>query len=72
MCSFYNNVWLIFNDVVIGAAVGTILSENHQYFGELLYMYTEVFTPLAPILLADALSVALDSAIHNRRVDLVG
>jgi hypothetical protein len=72
MYSFYNNVWLIFNDVVIGTAVGTILSENHQYFGQLLYTYTEVFTPLAPILLADASSIALDSAIHSRRFDLVG
>lgn len=42
--NFYNNVWLIFNDVVIGTAVGTALCENHQYLGQLLYTYTELWT----------------------------
>ncbi|KAG8827019.1 phosphatidylinositol N-acetylglucosaminyltransferase subunit gpi1 [Serendipita sp. 401] len=42
--NFFNNAWLIFNDVVVGIAVGAILSENHVYFGKLLYTYTELWT----------------------------
>jgi hypothetical protein len=40
--SFYNNIWLIFNDVVVGTAVGTILCENHEHFGYLLHEYIKV------------------------------
>ncbi|KAG8830005.1 phosphatidylinositol N-acetylglucosaminyltransferase subunit gpi1, partial [Serendipita sp. 399] len=42
--NFFSNIWLIFNDIAVGIAVGTMLSENHVYFGELLYTYTEIWT----------------------------
>jgi phosphatidylinositol glycan class Q protein len=45
--SFYNNIWLIFNDVVIGTTMATILCENHMYFGRLLHDYTKV-SPMVP------------------------
>ncbi|PVF99115.1 Gpi1-domain-containing protein [Serendipita vermifera] len=51
--NFYNNIWLIFNDVVIGTTMGAVLCENHMYFGKLLHDYTQKW---AIVYLKDALA----------------
>jgi hypothetical protein len=40
--SFYNTVWLILNDIIIGVAVGSFLQENSVYLAELLTTHAEV------------------------------
>ena len=40
--SFYNSVWLIFNDVVVGYAVGAYLSENQDRIGQQIADFTKV------------------------------
>ncbi|CCA70976.1 related to N-acetylglucosaminyl-phosphatidylinositol biosynthetic protein gpi1 [Serendipita indica DSM 11827] len=39
--NFFNNIWLIFNDVVMGVAAGAIICENHERLAEILYQWTE-------------------------------
>ena len=43
--SFWNDVWLIFNDVIIGSAVGSFLCENSNYLGSVLQGRLEVPYP---------------------------
>jgi hypothetical protein len=40
--SFYNTVWLILNDIIIGVAVGSFLQENSVYLAEMLTTHAEV------------------------------
>ena len=40
--SFYNCIWLVLNDVIVGAAFGTFLYENSTQLGVLLHSYTSV------------------------------
>jgi hypothetical protein len=40
--SFYNTVWLILNDVIIGVAVGGFLQDNSEYLADLISKHAEV------------------------------
>jgi hypothetical protein len=40
--SFYNSVWLILNDAIVGYAVGAYLSENQDWIGQQLVDLTKV------------------------------
>lgn len=40
--SFYNSVWLILNDAIVGYAVGAYLSENQDWIGEQLVDFAKV------------------------------
>jgi hypothetical protein len=40
--SFYNSVWLILNDVIVGHAVGAYLSENQDWIGQQFVDLTKV------------------------------
>lgn len=40
--SFYNSVWLILNDAIVGHAVGAYLSENQDWIGQQLVELTKV------------------------------
>ena len=40
--SFYNSVWLILNDVIVGYTVGAYLFENQDWIGQLLINLTKV------------------------------
>ena len=41
--SFFNTVWLVLNDVIIGIALGTFLSENHHALAHIINTYAERF-----------------------------
>ncbi|EJU05581.1 Gpi1-domain-containing protein [Dacryopinax primogenitus] len=41
--NFYNCIWLILNDIIVGVAFGAFLNENSQYLGHLLWFYTKVY-----------------------------
>lgn len=41
--SFFNTVWLVLNDVTIGIAFGTFLSENHHALAYIINTYAERF-----------------------------
>jgi hypothetical protein len=43
--SFYNTVWLILNDVIIGVAVGGFLQDNSEYLADLISKHAEVRPP---------------------------
>lgn len=49
MLSFYNSIWLIFNDIVIGWSFGSFLLENKETLSEMVYFFIEV-TTLSPII----------------------
>jgi len=40
--SFYNSLWLILNDVIIGYTVGAYLSENQDWIGHYVVDLTKV------------------------------
>lgn len=40
--SFYNTMWLIANDVIIGGAVATFFCENSEYIGRSLGAVVQV------------------------------
>ena len=40
--SFYNSVWLILNDVIVGYAVGAYLSENQDRIGQQMVDFAKV------------------------------
>jgi phosphatidylinositol N-acetylglucosaminyltransferase subunit Q len=42
LSSFYNCVWLILNDAIVGYAVGAYLSENRDWIGQQLVGLTKV------------------------------
>ncbi|KDQ07353.1 hypothetical protein BOTBODRAFT_611370 [Botryobasidium botryosum FD-172 SS1] len=42
--SFYNCLWLILNDVIVGTAVGVFLCENNQELGYALRKYTKILS----------------------------
>ncbi|KAK1230583.1 pig-Q [Marasmius sp. AFHP31] len=39
--NFFNIVWLILNDITIGYAFGSFLSENHRFLADAICRYTE-------------------------------
>lgn len=41
--NFFNTVWLVLNDVTIGIALGTFLSENHHALAHIINTYAERF-----------------------------
>lgn len=49
--SFYNCLWLIFNDIIVGSAVGAFLCENCDELGKLLGRYAKVINlPRPPLM----------------------
>lgn len=50
MRSFYNTMWLIANDVIIGGAVSTFFCENSEYIGRSLGAVVQVSLLLSSIL----------------------
>lgn len=48
VCSFYNYIWLVLNDIIVGSAVGSFLRENSEYLSWKLLLYTQV----QPLILA--------------------
>lgn len=40
--SFYNSMWLVANDIIIGVALGSFLISNRVYMGEVLERYVKV------------------------------
>ncbi|KAF8589996.1 Gpi1-domain-containing protein [Ramaria rubella] len=42
--SFYNCIWLVLNDAIVGAAFGAFLFENSTILGELLHNQTRLIT----------------------------
>ncbi|KZO95819.1 Gpi1-domain-containing protein [Calocera viscosa TUFC12733] len=41
--SFYNCIWLVLNDIIVGVAIGAFLNENAEYLGRLLWFYAKVY-----------------------------
>lgn len=44
-CSFYNSMWLVANDIIIGVAVGSFLINNSDYLASKLHEYLNVCYP---------------------------
>ncbi|KAF9184752.1 TP53-regulated inhibitor of apoptosis 1 [Haplosporangium sp. Z 767] len=42
--SFYNSMWLVANDIIIGVAFGSFLISNNKYMGEVLQRYVKDYT----------------------------
>ncbi|KAK5822171.1 N-acetylglucosaminyl transferase component-domain-containing protein [Linnemannia elongata] len=42
--SFYNSMWLVANDIIIGVAFGSFLISNNQYMAEVLQRYVKDYT----------------------------
>ncbi|KAG0360287.1 phosphatidylinositol N-acetylglucosaminyltransferase subunit gpi1 [Gamsiella multidivaricata] len=42
--SFYNSMWLVANDIIIGVALGSFLISNNKYMGEVLQRYVKDYT----------------------------
>ncbi|KAK3828960.1 MAG: N-acetylglucosaminyl transferase component-domain-containing protein [Benniella sp.] len=42
--SFYNSMWLVANDIIIGVALGSFLISNREYMGEVLERYVKDYT----------------------------
>ncbi|KAI8605136.1 N-acetylglucosaminyl transferase component-domain-containing protein [Dissophora ornata] len=42
--SFYNSMWLVANDIIIGVALGSFLISNSKYMGEVLQRYVKDYT----------------------------
>ncbi|KAG9068944.1 phosphatidylinositol N-acetylglucosaminyltransferase subunit gpi1 [Linnemannia hyalina] len=42
--SFYNSMWLVANDIIIGVAFGSFLISNNQYMAEVLQRYVKGYT----------------------------
>ncbi|KAF9925834.1 phosphatidylinositol N-acetylglucosaminyltransferase subunit gpi1 [Linnemannia zychae] len=42
--SFYNSMWLVANDIIIGVALGSFLISNNQYMSEVLQRYVKDYT----------------------------
>jgi hypothetical protein len=42
LCSFYNSVWLISNDIIVGTAFGAFLCENNNALAGVLSYAVEV------------------------------
>jgi phosphatidylinositol N-acetylglucosaminyltransferase subunit Q len=40
--SFFNSVWLILNDIIMGVAIGSFLRENHLLISDILFEIFEV------------------------------
>ncbi|KAG0006794.1 phosphatidylinositol N-acetylglucosaminyltransferase subunit gpi1 [Modicella reniformis] len=51
--SFYNSMWLVANDIIIGIALGSFLISNKDYMGEVLQRYVKDYT-------IDSISAVLD------------
>ncbi|KAF9185117.1 phosphatidylinositol N-acetylglucosaminyltransferase subunit gpi1 [Haplosporangium sp. Z 11] len=41
---FYNSMWLVANDIIIGVAFGSFLISNNKYMGEVLQRYVKDYT----------------------------
>ncbi|KZT56985.1 Gpi1-domain-containing protein [Calocera cornea HHB12733] len=41
--SFYNCIWLVLNDIIVGVAFGAFLNENAENLGRLLWYYSKVY-----------------------------
>jgi hypothetical protein len=65
--SFYNVIWLIFNDLIVGVAFGSFLCENHQLLAEVLRNLFEVYPELF-----FGVVVNLSSAEHSDRLGSMG
>ncbi|KAF9277926.1 phosphatidylinositol N-acetylglucosaminyltransferase subunit gpi1 [Mortierella alpina] len=42
--SFYNSMWLVANDIIIGVAFGSFLISNNKYMGDVLQRYVKDYT----------------------------
>ncbi|KAF9387480.1 phosphatidylinositol N-acetylglucosaminyltransferase subunit gpi1 [Podila verticillata] len=42
--SFYNSMWLVANDIIIGVAFGSFLISNNKYMAEVLQRYVKDYT----------------------------
>ncbi|KAF9400797.1 phosphatidylinositol N-acetylglucosaminyltransferase subunit gpi1 [Mortierella sp. AD011] len=42
--SFYNSMWLVANDIIIGLVLGSFLISNNKYMGEVLQRYVKDYT----------------------------
>ncbi|KAK3834452.1 MAG: N-acetylglucosaminyl transferase component-domain-containing protein [Linnemannia gamsii] len=42
--SFYNSMWLVANDIIIGVAFGSFLISNNQYMADVLQRYVKDYT----------------------------
>jgi N-acetylglucosaminyl transferase component (Gpi1) len=61
---FYNSLWLLFNDVVIGWSFGTFLLENKDALSEIFYHRIQV-CGLLVVYLSYSLALVYDSAVDH-------
>lgn len=40
--SFYNSIWLILNDVIVGIAFGAFMCEHHELIADFIYKHSKV------------------------------
>ncbi|KAG0319994.1 phosphatidylinositol N-acetylglucosaminyltransferase subunit gpi1 [Linnemannia gamsii] len=48
--SFYNSMWLVANDIIIGVAFGSFLISNNQYMAEVLQRYDYTIDSISAVL----------------------